>query len=842
VLDVRSDIYALGAILYELLAERPIFDLRKITLPEAARIIREEDPTRLGSINSAFRGDIDTIVCKALVKDRDQRYHNATELAADIRRCLTHEPIIAHPPSLYYQLSKLARRHKGLVVGVALSFLILIAGTVISLILTMKAVKGEERALQNEAKSERNLYRMNIAAADAVGKTEPLRGLKHLESVPVDKRGWEWRRMYASIDTHISEYTAKKGSTSMLRAPIQLGARLASPMNSNPLAAIQCENGIELINMVSGKVETVFELEGEITGLDLSFDGTRIVTLSRTEKKLADWDVQDKTCIFETPMVTDDINNVRLNSDGSLIVISSNKDGTKVIDTATGRSIFETAPYPSHTYHAVISNNNERLAIVGGNRGSEVASGGWFFLYVYSSEGERLVDTMIGEGLCSLAINPEGTRIAIGHRQRMISIYDAFTLEKLSVLYGHTSLVTALAFSPDSAYLASSAADKTTRIWDLSSNRTVRVFRNHPAAHPPISTVFSQDGELLAAGNTDGARLWSWRGDTHHVLKGHDSYVYNVLFNPDSSLIASSDYNKRICIWRALTGELLASIARGLGRPYLSLASNGVRSLETVIWDYAAYDHMKSTRTDSGSKAPKQIGFSQNEMRSNVPFIIKSNETRTMSYDRSMVAVVYASGEVSIRETSSDKLIKRLGEHNCKAYTVAFKPDGSRLVSGDISGIIKVWDVENGNELVSFQGHQAEVFSVVYSPDGSRIVSGGNDGVIILWDGTTFEQVATFRGHKSYVHSVAFSPDGTMLVSGSGDKTVRIWDSISRAERMRQIRKVRELQHVAEPIVECLMKELGDPLEVVDRLREDKTMDKNLRREAILMLYRYIDE
>ncbi|MHC4217452.1 MAG: tetratricopeptide repeat protein, partial [Planctomycetota bacterium] len=127
-LDTRSDIYSLGVVLYELLCGRLPHDLREKNIPEAIRMIREEDPTPLSSINRVFRGDVETIVAKALDKDKDRRYQTAAELAADVRRYLQNEPIVARPASTFYQLRKFARRNRALVVGVVGMFALLIAG------------------------------------------------------------------------------------------------------------------------------------------------------------------------------------------------------------------------------------------------------------------------------------------------------------------------------------------------------------------------------------------------------------------------------------------------------------------------------------------------------------------------------------------------------------------------------------------------------------------------------------------------------------------------------------------------------------------------------------------
>lgn len=131
-LDIRSDVYALGVITYEMLAGKLPYDVQQKMIHEAARVIREDDPIPLSTVNRVFRGDIETIVAKTLEKDKARRYGSAAELAADIRRYLNHEPITARPPSTIYQVRKFARRNRALVGGVAAVFLALLVGMIVS--------------------------------------------------------------------------------------------------------------------------------------------------------------------------------------------------------------------------------------------------------------------------------------------------------------------------------------------------------------------------------------------------------------------------------------------------------------------------------------------------------------------------------------------------------------------------------------------------------------------------------------------------------------------------------------------------------------------------------------
>ncbi len=152
-LDTRSDVYTLGAILYELLTGRVPVDVSRRTLPEAARAIVEEEPEPLRLANRSLRGDIEAIVSKALEKDKRHRYQSASDLAADIRRYLSDQPVSARPVTAIYQLRKFARRNRALVVGLLTTGLALIVGIVGTSTGMVRAQRAEREARSAAAKA-----------------------------------------------------------------------------------------------------------------------------------------------------------------------------------------------------------------------------------------------------------------------------------------------------------------------------------------------------------------------------------------------------------------------------------------------------------------------------------------------------------------------------------------------------------------------------------------------------------------------------------------------------------------------------------------------------------------
>ncbi|MEM7235465.1 MAG: protein kinase, partial [Planctomycetota bacterium] len=162
--DIRSDVYSLGVILHELLAGSLPYDLLSLSILEVIRTIQERDPARLSSVSAELRGDLETIVLHALEKDPKRRYQSADEFGLDLRRFLSSQAIGARPPSVVYQLSVLARRHRGLVAVSALALVGLVAATIYS---TWQRFLADEAAGVAERRAEDAERRLGIAREGA---------------------------------------------------------------------------------------------------------------------------------------------------------------------------------------------------------------------------------------------------------------------------------------------------------------------------------------------------------------------------------------------------------------------------------------------------------------------------------------------------------------------------------------------------------------------------------------------------------------------------------------------------------------------------------------------------
>jgi WD40 repeat protein/predicted Ser/Thr protein kinase len=804
-LDRRSDVYALGVILFQLLADRPPYHLDHLSLPEAARVIREQEPSRLGAINSVCRGDVETIVAKALEKDPARRYQSAADLAADIRRHLTHEPIRARPPSALYQLRKFARRHKTLVAAVLGIGLALAAGTVVSVVYAIRAGQKAREADENARQARENERQANdserraqyqtylarlAAAAAALSHHDVVDAAQQLKAAPQELRGWEWRHLNARLDDSAAVFPAgqplRRGST---------GFHLA--VFGPDSLVVTDEEG----TTISSTSRRAIPLGGPViySGDDTTWLAAEIVDRPGGEIRL--WESAGRERLLRLPPGHHGATGLQLSQNGKRLAVLEADSSISICDVSSCR---QTARRESNAgfNSMAFSEDGRRLAVA---IDSPIVS-------VWDIDKDQVVAELRTHRarVMGVAFHPRGHRLLTGSPDGTVHQWDVNTESEVEAPYErHEGEVRAVAYSPDGQRVASAGEDRTIRLWRAEGREDEAVLHGH--TRTVVGLTFSRDGRRLASWQDDGAVfLWDTAPeDTLPVLRGHTNYVYPVEYTADGRLIASGSWDGTVRLWDAATGQPIGSpLALDGHVRALALSPDGTRLVAMGdgtdglrVWDVASRSHVatyKTSDTQLWSVAYRPGGAHIAVLGSGHVIEVldaASGEQvatadagerlemyaarRALAYspDGRLLAGPYEGNKVGLWEAETYRLVGTLTGHEGTVFSLAFSADGRRLVSAGADSLIRVWDVESKDCLLTLRGRAEKVLTAVFLPDGSRIASGGRDGLVRLWDATTGEELVRLSGHSGYVYSLAFSPDGKTLVSSSGDTTLRLWDT-----------------------------------------------------------------
>ncbi len=383
----------------------------------------------------------------------------------------------------------------------------------------------------------------------------------------------------------------------------------------------------------------------------------------------------------------------------------------------------------------------------------------------WSADGEEIGLAHVRDGTHSVAFSPDGTLLALGCIRGKVRLYDPGSRREIRVLTGHRDDVRCVVFSPDGKWLASASSDRTVRLWPLSGAEPVRVLTGH--TYKVNSVAFRPDGLQLASCSEDyTVRLWDMEtGKTTYTLNGHTSYVWGLAYSPDGRWLASASDDRLIKLWDSFTGKELTTLrghtanTRNVrfhpnGRWLVSIDIEG----DTKFWDLA--ERSQEAQSLLGHAMPVTcVAFSSN-----------SREMVTSGRD----------GHAIVWNVSQGKARLRLSGHVGEVWAVAFHPSGRYVASGGHDRTIVIWDLTERKVLRTLRGHTDGLEALAFSPDGRLLASASQDRTIKLWETDTGREIGTLSGHAAAVHAVAFSSDGQTLASASSDRSVKLWDTLTK--------------------------------------------------------------
>jgi WD40 repeat protein/serine/threonine protein kinase/Flp pilus assembly protein TadD len=826
--DARSDVYALGLTLYEMLTLEPAF-----AAEQRARLIDKilhDDPPKPRQLEPQIPRDLETITLKAMAKEPAERYRTATDLAEDLRRYLADRPILARQPSLLDRATKWARRRPGIAASAVAVLVLAVVGLAISnALIRREASKTDQKA--EALRRHDYITRVNLAYRECLANNVA-QALELLDGCPEDLRGWEWS--YVSRQCHLDLHTFHEPGLAVNAVAFSPDGRYLASGSGDYFAGGESGDLVVWQLATGREVFAHRELPGAIRAVAFSPDGRWIAAGQST------WagSYRGEAALLEFSQ------RVGMKSDSRPLAVDP--AGTLTVwDAATGQERFHTTdPGPLGISSLAFSPDGRR--IIAGYADTDVMGGsnpGHARLWD-AATGNVLIDRIPGPqlGVSSVAFSADGKHVALAGTGK-VDIWDAASRNQLRTVSGHTGRVFAVAFSPDGRYLASAGSDKTVRLWDCSTGAEVRrcadqagvvalafspdgqrivstsgnglrlwsvasggelaTFHGHQ--HPVTCVAFSPDGSQIASGSMDQTvKLWFATTNLQLVVRGHDEPVRGVAFSPDGHSVASA--SSGVQVWDPATGEQTLSFPpeKGCGAAVFSpdgqrLALPGVDA-RVRVWD-ATTGRKILVLTGSPISVRSSVAFSpdgrhlalaDNDRSVKVWDATTGREVHTLhghsaavnavAFSPSGQTLVSAGADTTVKmwDAATGQELRTLKAHVAPVYGVAFSRDGRMLASvgGNFHqlGEVRVWDSSTGRQLFQLQGHTERVWSAAFSPDGRRLATAGDDQAIKIWDTTTGQEVFILRGHTEAVYGLAFSPDGRQLVSGSADGTAKVWD------------------------------------------------------------------